>query len=120
MNTILQPHALSLVMYDTYPGHFDTTRVQYLMEESLKMKRFSHPHVLGLIGVCVDAGPAPYIISPYMEHGSLLSYLRVERSVLVVKDDADAEEVKCVYFLYISCTHECLVWKITMYTCFRE
>jgi len=102
MNRILQPYALSLVVtYDTYPGHFDSTRVQYLMEESLKMKRFSHPHVLGLIGVCVDAGPAPYIISPYMEHGSLLSYLRVERSVLVVKNDADAEEVKYVYFLCI-------------------
>lgn len=79
-------------------GYFDKTRVQYLMEESLKMKRFSHPHVLGLIGVCVDAGPAPYIITPYMEHGSLLSYLRVERSVLVVKDDADAEEVNSVNF----------------------
>ena len=73
------------------------------------MKRFSHPHVLGLIGVCVDAGPAPYIISSYMEYGSMLSYLRAERSVLVVKDDTDVEEVNCVHsFVYTICMVSCI------------
>lgn len=86
------------------------------MEESLKMKRFSHPHVLGLIGVCVDAGPAPYIISPYMEHGSLLSYLRAERSVLVVKNDTDAEEVNCVHsFVYTIRMVSCIEYNMTFF-----
>ena len=39
------------------------------VEESLKMSRFRHAHVMGLIGVCLDAGPAPYIVMPYMANG---------------------------------------------------
>ena len=63
------------------------------MEESLKMKQFDHPNVLNVIGVCVDAGPAPYVIMPFMANGSLQSYLRKERSHLIVHEDADEETV---------------------------
>ena len=63
------------------------------MEESLKMRQFNHPHVMGLIGVCLNAGPAPYIVMPYMANGSLLSYLKKERSSLVLKEDADEDSV---------------------------
>ena len=35
-----------------------------MMSESIKMKHFDHPNVISLIGVCIDAGPAPYIIMP--------------------------------------------------------
>ena len=63
------------------------------MEESLKMSRFKHAHVMGLIGVCLDAGPAPYIIMPYMANGSLLDYLRKERSKLVFSQETDEDEV---------------------------
>ena len=40
------------------PGDFDQVDVDKIVEESLKMSRFQHTHVMGLIGVCLDAGPA--------------------------------------------------------------
>ena len=42
------------------------------MDESIKMKHFDHPNVISLIGVCIDAGPAPYIIMPFIGNGSLI------------------------------------------------
>ena len=48
------------------------------------MKEFDHPNVLRLLGVCLDGGPAPYIIMPFMSNGSLLSYLKQERESLVL------------------------------------
>ena len=58
------------------------------------MSRFKHAHVMGLIGVCLDAGSAPYIIMPLMANGSLLKYLRKERSNIVVHQANDDDEVK--------------------------
>ena len=63
------------------------------VEESLKMSRFKHAHVMGLIGVCLDAGSAPYIVMPYMANGSLLHYLKRERRNLVLAEDTDEDEV---------------------------
>ena len=63
------------------------------MEESLKMKRFDHPHVMSLIGVCLDGGSAPYIVMPYMVNGSLLSYLKKERVNVVLHADDDEDQV---------------------------
>ena len=37
-----------------------------------------------LKGVCLDGGPVPYLVLPYMANGSLLSYLKKQRSSLVV------------------------------------
>ena len=67
------------------------------------MRKFKHPHVMGLIGVCLDAGPAPYIVMPYMANGSLLSYLKKERSSLVLKEDADED---LVYTIVVSLSLE--------------
>ena len=63
------------------------------VEESLIMSRFKHTHVMGLIGVCLDAGPAPYIIMPYMANGSLLKYLKRERTNIVLPENVDEDEV---------------------------
>ena len=57
------------------------------------MSRFKHPHVMGLIGVCLDSGSAPYIIMPYMANGSLLDYLKQERCRIVLSDNADEDQV---------------------------
>ena len=54
-----------------------------MVKESLKMEGVEHPHVLNIIGVCVDAGPAPYIIMPFMSNGSLLAYIKKEYNDLV-------------------------------------
>ena len=48
------------------------------------MKEFDHPNVLNLRGVCLDGGPAPYIIMPFMTNGSLLSHLKENRGSLVI------------------------------------
>ena len=69
-----------------------------IMTESIKMRGFNHPHVLGLIGVCIDAGPAPYIVMPFMANGSLLSYLRKERSNLLLDETTDEDVVRVKLF----------------------
>ena len=74
-------------------GYFDQTEIDKIMEESLKMRKFNHPHVMDLIGVCLNAGPAPCIVMPYMANGSLLSYLKRKRGSLVIKEDADEDSV---------------------------
>ena len=48
------------------------------------MCEFDHPNVLTLNGVCLDGGPAPFIIMPFMTNGSLLAYLRKNRATLVI------------------------------------
>ena len=64
------------------------------------MKKFQHIHVMGLVGVCLDAGPAPYIIMPYMANGSLQSYLKKERKTFVLEEDTDEDTVRGLTILY--------------------
>ena len=64
-----------------------------LVEECTKMAHFNHRNVLRLIGVCTDAGKAPYLVMPFMEIGSLLTYLRKERAQLTIAKDAGEELV---------------------------
>ena len=69
-----------------------------MVKESLKMQNFKHLHVLNIIGVCVDAGPAPYIIMPFMTNGSLLSYIKKDKINLVVPDTANNDLASSVRF----------------------
>ena len=68
--------------------------VQELLSECVKMKNFHHLHVMTLKGVCLDGGPVPYIVLPYMANGSLLSYLKKERKNLIISraNDSNIEE----------------------------
>ena len=75
-------------------GNFDQVEVDKFVEESLKMSRFKHAHVMELVGVCLDADSAPYIIMPYMANGSLLKWLRSERKSIVLTEEADEDEVQ--------------------------
>ena len=54
--------------------------VQDIFAEIFKMQDLSHPNVMTLIGVCISVIRGPCIVMPYMENGSLLSYLKNERS----------------------------------------
>ena len=81
-----EPLALSI-------GDFDQVEVERFVEESLKMSQFKHIHVMSLIGVCLDAGSAPYIIMPYMANGSLIKYLKRERKNVVLLQDPEEDEV---------------------------
>ena len=65
-------------------GFISEEHVDDLLKECIKMQAFDHPNILKLIGVCLDGGPAPYIIVPFMTNGSLLSYLKDNRDSLVV------------------------------------
>ena len=62
-----------------------------LVKECTKMSTLDHPNVLTLIGVCVDGGPAPYIVMPFMFNGSLLAHLKKERENLVIPPDQQEE-----------------------------
>ena len=75
-------------------GISDQNETNKIMEESVKMKQFNHPNVMNLIGVCMDAGPAPYIVMPFMANGSLLSYLRKERPNLLLDETVDEDLVR--------------------------
>ena len=75
--------------------------VNDLMSESEKMRNFNHPNILSLIGVCIDVGEAPYIVMPFMSNGSLLTFLRKERSNLTIVKEAEQETV-CDYVVYKS------------------
>ena len=55
------------------------------------MKDFDHLNVLPLLGVCLDLGAAPYILTPFMNEGSLLSYLKRERPNLTISENADED-----------------------------
>ena len=72
---------------------FDQMEVEMFVEESLKMSRFRHAHVMGLIGVCLDTDSAPFILMPYMANGSLLKYLKKEREKIVLLNNEDEDEV---------------------------
>ena len=77
-------------------GFLSKEHVDNLLKECVKMQAFDHPNILKLIGVCLDGGPAPYIIVPFMSNGSLLSYLKDNRDSLVVdpnNSDHDKSDV---------------------------
>ena len=74
------------------------------MDEILKMQDFHHPHVMSLLGVCLDSSLRLSVIMPYMANGSLLDYLKKERKHLVLSDRENTDVVwhsvdsmKCIY-----------------------
>ena len=69
--------------------------VKDMLKECSKMSTFNHVHVLTLKGVCLDGGPAPYIIMPFMANGSLLAYLKKNRNSLVISSEDDDDQ-ECV------------------------
>ena len=72
----------------------DPEAIQMLWQEGFTMlKVLAHPHVMRLIGICTD-GPTPGIIMPFMENGSLLSYVKKEKELIVVPTDTQIEEAK--------------------------
>ena len=65
-------------------GFVQNDLVRDLLKECVKMYELDHPNILKLIGVCLDGGPAPFIIMPFMDNGSLLSHLKAERESIVL------------------------------------
>ena len=69
--------------------------VDDIVDECAKMTQFNHPNVLSLMGVCVDLGPAPYIIMPFMAKGSLRNCLIKERHNLTLCDSVEHNLIQC-------------------------
>ena len=64
----------------TYTDIGSEEQLSAFLAESLIMKDFRHPHILGLVGVCFDAPDgSPYIVLPFMANGSVKTYLRQKR-----------------------------------------
>ena len=74
-----------------YVGDFSKEDVHAFLAESIQMKKFSHPHVMGFLGVSLDSGPSPYLVLPFMAGGSLLAHLKKKRFELVLKHDSEAD-----------------------------
>ena len=91
-----------IVKYTAFVGHFDQVEVDKFVEESLKMSRFSHAHVMGLIGVCLDSSSALLIVMPFMDNGSLLKYLKKERENLIVSEENDEQEVYTLFGILLN------------------
>ena len=72
-------------------GFYDRSTIREMLKECSKMHKFEHKNVLTLRGVCLDGGPAPYIVMPFMANGSLLAYLRKNRSTLAVSYKEQSE-----------------------------
>jgi serine/threonine protein kinase len=67
--------------------------------ESLIMKDFNHPNVLGLTAVCFDTPDGyPYLILPFMTNGSLKDYLKKQR---VHVTDVDTCPKVCTSYIII-------------------
>ena len=73
-------------------GFLDPSDVADFLKECLKMKAFVHPHVMGILGICLD-GQTPYIVMPFMANGSLHTYLRKHRMELLISKDGDIDLV---------------------------
>nr|AVT56263.1 sevenless [Boisea trivittata] len=61
-------------------GANNQEKAEFLKEAQL-MSNFRHPHILQLLGVCLDNDPH-FIIMELMEGGDLLSYLRSNRPLM--------------------------------------
>ena len=98
---------LQLVVRFTYiEGFFDIgflhkEQESKLLKECAKMQELDHPNVLPLRGVCLDGGPAPYIIMPFMTNGSLLDYLNDNQKILVL-DPSTVDMDKAVRKFFLS------------------
>ena len=85
-----------------WTGLFTVNDVHNMTDEILKMKHFDHPNVMTMIGVCVSIGGGPAIVMPYMENGSLLSYLRRDKDNIIMNDDQDLDTVSYTWLLLLS------------------
>ncbi len=64
-------------MHNAHTDYSSYSDMKGFLMESALMSTFDHPHVLGLVGICLDSEKrSPYLVLPFMENGDLKSYLR--------------------------------------------
>ena len=82
-------------------GNYTSDDKTSLIKEGVLMHKFDHPNVISLLGICLDAGPTPYVILPFMENGSLISYLRKNKSKLLSNIETEEDEVCTVLWRFM-------------------
>jgi serine/threonine protein kinase len=70
------------------------TELKAFIEESALMCSFNHPHVLGMVGICLDTVQSPYLLLPYMANGDLRTFLRNKRESSKNTDNGYPEAIK--------------------------
>ncbi|KAJ8590698.1 kinase-like protein [Rhizopogon salebrosus TDB-379] len=70
--------AVKCVRIDISDDRFRETVKKRLMDDFSKWKQLQHEHILPLCGITHNFGPVPAIVSPWMDNGSLSTYLRKE------------------------------------------
>ena len=50
------------------------------------MMEFDHPNILRLIGITLEKEEQPLVILPFMKYGDLLTVIRDETKVSIVRD----------------------------------
>ncbi len=91
--------------YFWYAGLFTGKDVQNMLDEIIKMDALGeHRNVMPLLGVCTDAGPGIALVMPYMVQGSLLDYLKRERSNLVIPETLSSDAVRNLPTTYLIST----------------
>lgn len=61
--------------------------LEQFFSESMIMKDFNHPHVLGLVGVVFDSPDGlPRLVLPFMENGNLKDFLKSKRIEVTTVD----------------------------------
>ncbi len=70
---------------------------QDILNECKFMKDCDHPNVLTILGICVDAGPTPYVVMPFMSRGCLRSYLKEHGvDLMISSNEPDEDKVSSV------------------------
>ena len=89
---------------DSHVGSFTHERTKTLIKECTLIHELDHPNIISLVGICLDAGPSPYIILPFMENGSLLSYVKNNKTILRTDTNTNEEMVgqHVLYIKYIN------------------
>ena len=77
-----------------YAALCSESEVKMIMKEMVKMVDFDHPHVMTLIGVIPgEKGAPPLLVLPYMAKGTLLNYVRDNKSQLFLESEEDTDKV---------------------------
>ena len=64
----------------------DHRELQQFLAEAAVMTDLSHPHLIQLIGVSLDEKPV-FVVTEFMEKGSLVEYLRSRGRAIIHKHD---------------------------------
>jgi len=61
--------------------------IENFVQEGVTMKKFNHPHVLSLHGLCLGYRKEPMVILPFMANGDLRSYVKDKSRVSIFLSD---------------------------------